>query len=421
MMYYASRSPQMPTTTSALIDLYLSDGLRDLQRRARGLLRRARGRRRRLSYIHELDDPYSLLLAQVLPRLLVQLECELDIVIAPAPDPAFRPDPERLGSWGLRDAAGLARQHGLRFPARAQVPEHAALETARARALERVAQPGDPAETLAALVELSHALLAGEPIEPAGTVRPASANAPHYMGAMIGYEGEWYWGLDRLTFLVERLRAEGETVSDLLVPGAPVEAHEGQLWGAPLPEPGAPLELFYSVRSPYSYLVLERAAALASRHQTELQIRLVLPMVARGLPVPRAKRMYIVRDCKRIAGALGLPFGRICDPLAAIEPLLAIAVHAQECGQLVPWLRGVGRAAWGEGLDLRSEDARARLARTIDLEPREHPEWRDKLASNRQALLDMGLWGVPSLRVGELCVWGQDRLDVIDAALGHRP
>lgn len=38
-------------------------------------------------------------------------------------------------------------------------------------------------------------------------------------------------------------------------------------------------------------------------------------MIMRGLPVPRAKRLYIVRNTKREAEALGLPFGPIADPV----------------------------------------------------------------------------------------------------------
>ena len=60
------------------------------------------------------------------------------------------------------------------------------------------------------------------------------------------------------------------------------------------------VEVFWSFRSPYSYL----AAVELLRRRTagqcfDLQVRPVLPMVMRGLPVPRTKRLYIVRDVKR--------------------------------------------------------------------------------------------------------------------------
>ena len=38
-------------------------------------------------------------------------------------------------------------------------------------------------------------------------------------------------------------------------------------------------------------------------------------MAMRGQPLPLAKRLYILRDAKREADRLGLPFGKIHDPL----------------------------------------------------------------------------------------------------------
>ena len=44
-------------------------------------------------------------------------------------------------------------------------------------------------------------------------------------------------------------------------------------------------------------------------HRIPLVLRPIAPMVARGLPVPQVKRLYIVRDAKRCADRLGIPFG----------------------------------------------------------------------------------------------------------------
>ncbi len=43
--------------------------------------------------------------------------------------------------------------------------------------------------------------------------------------------------------------------------------------------------------------------------------------------------------------------------------------------------------------------------------------WRERADANRQALLDMGLWGVPSFRYGDQVTWGQDRLFWVEAML----
>jgi 2-hydroxychromene-2-carboxylate isomerase len=36
--------------------------------------------------------------------------------------------------------------------------------------------------------------------------------------------------------------------------------------------------------------------------------------------------------------------------------------------------------------------------------------WRTEAEANRAEMMARGVWGVPSFRVGEITVWGQDRL-----------
>ena len=36
-------------------------------------------------------------------------------------------------------------------------------------------------------------------------------------------------------------------------------------------------------------------------------------------------------------------------------------------------------------------------------------EWRHMAEQNRTAMTDVGMWGVPTFKLGELTLWGQDR------------
>src|SRR4029079_16791025 len=67
-------------------------------------------------------------------------------------------------------------------------------------------------------------------------------------------------------------------------------------------------ELWFSFRSPYSYLALERIEDLLAPHGVPPVLETVAPMVSRGLAVPTIKRLYIVHDAKREADRLGIPF-----------------------------------------------------------------------------------------------------------------
>jgi 2-hydroxychromene-2-carboxylate isomerase len=141
-------------------------------------------------------------------------------------------------------------------------------------------------------------------------------------------------------------------------------------------------------------------------------------MVMRGLPVPRDKRLYILRDTKREAESLGLPFGRIVDPVGLpTERGLAVLQRAIEAGQGPPFLDSFMRGVWADGLDAGSDAglgaiaARAGLDAPFVAAALQDSSWRAVAQANREEMLALGLWGVPSFRVDDRPArWGQDRL-----------
>jgi hypothetical protein len=149
---------------------------------------------------------------------------------------------------------------------------------------------------------------------------------------MVHYNGTWYWGIDRLPYL------EAALASDLGVTAAPVVVPRPESERGPLKLSDKPLtcELWFSFRSPYSYLALERIEEVLAPYGVPLVPKPIAPMVTRGLPVPAVKRMYIVRDAKREADRLGIPFGELCDPLGTGH-CLAIAHWADKRGAGLPF------------------------------------------------------------------------------------
>ncbi|MCB9755425.1 MAG: DsbA family protein [Myxococcales bacterium] len=420
----------MPTARSRAIEFYLSDALRDAKRGLHRARRALRGGRRELIYVHQVDDPYGLLLLSLLPTLVEAAGLSLRILVIPTPTADFAPDLPRLRPWACADARRLADTHGLAFPAGAQPPAPAVIERALAVAVRSAALPWRARiELLRALGDAVFGAAEWPSIAGTGAADVVATLATnvrrihrlgHYQGGMLYYEGEWYWGLDRLPLLEARLRGEGVTLAPLLDADA-----------TPCVEPSAAaeLELFFSFRSPYSYLAFERTRRLAARRGVTLRTRIVLPMVMRGLSVPAMKRLYIARDCRRIAASLGIPYGRIADPLGAgVERCIAVAMLARREGRLEDWIHSATRGIWSEGMELvddrglRALAARAGLDGDAALEAARGPQdaWRAEVEDNRRALLDMGLWGVPSFRLGELVLWGQDRVDVLEAALRER-
>jgi 2-hydroxychromene-2-carboxylate isomerase len=150
--------------------------------------------------------------------------------------------------------------------------------------------------------------------------------------------------------------------------------------------------------------------------------------------VPRHKQIYIVLDTKREAEDAGVPFGRVCDPVGRpVERVFSLLRFSRERGRAAELLLAFARAAFNEGVDTGSDaglrlvveraglawnEARARLDRDEG--------WRAEVEENREALLGLGLWGVPSFCLrspsGEALysTWGQDRLWRVEQEIRRR-
>jgi len=414
---------------------------RELRRWIAERQRRLRGAPHRVLYFHQVDDPYSHLAAQALGALCERYAIELaPRLVGPPPDEAA-PERARLEAFARRDAADVAPGYGLVFPAEAAAPDPEAVACATrvlAAAQDRDAFASVAVRVGSALWSRDRAALDAVARE-VGTADASAALAAgnrerarrgHYLGAMLHYGGEWYWGVDRLHFLERRLRALGA-----LRPGADAEPI------APRPDPAktpiggggkVALEFYASLRSPYTYIAMERTCALAERYGVDLVLRPVLPMVMRGLPVPSAKRLYITLDTKREAEDAGVAFGRVCDPVGRpVERGFSLYPHACSVGKGAAYLLAFARAAFAEGIDtgtdagLRLVAARAGLdwqQARVDLD---RAGWRDELERNRAQLLALGLWGVPSYRVlgggrPDYTTWGQDRLWRVEQEIRRR-
>jgi len=246
----------------------------------------------------------------------------------------------------------------------------------------------------------------------------------HFGSATMYYAGEWYWGVDRLHYLCDRLdayraRRHNKGSDDRIVALASLSQMRQLNLPATVPD-GAKalpsLQLYYSFRSPYAYLSLLRAFSIADAFGIQLDVRPVLPMVMRGLPVPMQKVLYIVKDASREAQRLGVPFGKICDPLGkGAERCIAVFFHASAQGKEREFMLSAGRAIWSERVDVATDDGmrvvteRAGLVWSDVVAAMHNENWREIVQDNRDALTAAGLWGVPSFVIGDVTLWGQDR------------
>jgi 2-hydroxychromene-2-carboxylate isomerase len=357
------------------------------------LRRRSVGRAPTVHYFHQPDDPYSQLLARCLPTLQSRYAISIVYHVVPPPDAAAAPDIERLRAWSLRDAKRLASAlSGLPLEATAAASQ-AVSDTALAQGAARRKQLG------------------------------------HYLGATLYFEGEWYWGVDRLHYLEARLANAGlrlgtpphSTQPHCIVPPRALQFKTVSAAVSPRPV----IHFYCSLRSPYTYLAAPQVRELANHYGAELRLRFMLPMVMRGLPVPLPKRLYILRDTKREADRLGQPFGLVVDPVGKpVENGLALLHAAIKTGQGSALLESFLQGVFAQGLDASSVGGLQQIASRAGMSAADvaaalsDDGWRAVAETNRADMLERGIWGVPSFRVNEMpLLWGQDRLWMLEEDL----
>ena len=352
-----------------------------------------------LHFFHELEDPYSLLLAQAIPLLQNKFSISVVQHLVGQPDSSAVPERDKLKTYSQVDAARLAQQYGLQWP----------VATSAATAPTQISQ---------------------ESLRTSNRLRNKWG---HYLSGVIYYEGEWYWGIDRLHHLEDRLHSLGLSKQTHL-------AKEGQrtpLFFTPqyqslgnVPE-GTSIDFFFSLRSPYSAISCAKLFTWAKTNGVQVNLRYVLPMVMRGLPVPAEKRKYISLDAAREAFVQNVPFGRLNDPVGKpTERGLALIPFAQMHELAEEFVMSFMLGVWSEGLDAGT-DAHLKIivercglhwqaAKDILKSQSNDQHWRAVAEQNRQALFALGLWGVPSFKYEDTAVWGQDRFWVIEKALHDR-
>lgn len=183
------------------------------------------------------------------------------------------------------------------------------------------------------------------------------------------------------------------------------------------------VEFYFSFRSPYSYLAAPRAFALSKRFDVEVVYRGVRPMVMRGVPLPTPKRLHILFDAAREAKRLGMPFGKMFDPLGAgALRCLYVAERAVALGCVEDFVILASRAIWSEAADVTQDRVLRRLTEAAGISwdvaraALEDPALHTNIEQNAKRLGQLGHWGVPTFHFGDELFWGQDRLVDLETA-----
>lgn len=195
-------------------------------------------------------------------------------------------------------------------------------------------------------------------------------------------------------------------------------------------------DLFFSFRSPYSYLAIGRYRELAREYDLEIALRPVYPLAIRQPDFfershPNWLR-YTLLDVVRMAQFEGIPFGpprpdpivqdmatrKIAEDQPYIFRITRMGQAAARRGKGLGFAHEVAKLIWGgaenwhQGEHLAGAASRAGLdLAELDAEAADEPQALDaEIAGNQQALEAAGHWGVPTLVFDGEPFFGQDRI-----------
>lgn len=196
-------------------------------------------------------------------------------------------------------------------------------------------------------------------------------------------------------------------------------------------------ELYWSFRSPYSYLATPRIVELVRDYDLECDVRPVYPIAVRTPEffekVNPLWPPYVFRDTIRIAQMEGIPYAwprpdpivqdmatrQIAKEQPYIHRLTRLGIAACDRGKGLPFIREVSHTIWsGEADGWHEGDHLARAAERAGLDLSEldaavaaDPDAHEaKIQANQEAHFKAGHWGVPTCVFEGEPFFGQDRL-----------
>ena len=202
------------------------------------------------------------------------------------------------------------------------------------------------------------------------------------------------------------------------------------------------INVFWSFRSPRSYLATKRLREWQEQYQLKVNLRAVYPIAIRTPEffdqVQPQWFKYFVTDVRRVAEFLGLPFAQARpDPVnqtvnqqgrrqtGAEQPyiyrLTRLGALAEEQGRGIEFADEVSSLIWGgtNGWDQGDLLAQAVAKTGLNLAEMDQAiiteaQRLDSIIETNQSDLDLsGHWGVPTCTFKGEPFFGQDRLDVL--------
>jgi 2-hydroxychromene-2-carboxylate isomerase len=196
-------------------------------------------------------------------------------------------------------------------------------------------------------------------------------------------------------------------------------------------------DLYWSFRSPYSYLATGRLVRLVEEYDVDCNVCPVYPIAIRTPEffekVNPLWPPYLMRDTVRIAQMEGIPYAwprpdpvvqnietrKISNDQPYIRRLTRLGIAAAEAGRGLPFLDCVSQLIWsgevdgwneGDHLAKATERAGLDLAELDDRVDADSDYFEAAIEANQKAHTAAGHWGVPTMVFDGEALFGQDRI-----------
>ena len=370
-----------------------------------------------------LNDPYSFILVQVLPELSSRYHIRFKIYMVNDQPSGIVENPGLWQQWTLKDAKVTANHYQLISPESYPPREHI---VSGQQLWQLTAKSVDDALMIFKQVwqnEITEEFPSSTPV-----INHLIRNQErqivkgHYLPATIYFLGEWYWGIDRLSYFEQSLLEHNLNIDSTSVF---YDKEQLKLSADTQRETqDKAIEVYLSICNPYSYVGLKKVEKISQSYQVPLVLKPILPGAMRGRPTLQLKLWNDITDSLREAQKYQIPFNSYVTPsFDSILTVYALFTFAQSKNLAQAYLGHVFDAIYRDNLDISSAENLKLVCNKSGIDYQEAKQysteydWQSWVDQHHQEMEQMGFFSSPSFRYGDIEVWGQDKLWLIEQAI----
>jgi len=193
------------------------------------------------------------------------------------------------------------------------------------------------------------------------------------------------------------------------------------------------IEFYFDFGSPAAYLAATQLPHIAADTGASLVYKPMLlggVFLATGNHSPaeiKPKGPYMMTDLKRFASRYGVPF--VHNPNFPINTLLlmrgAAGMQMHQPDRMADYMAAMWQAMWVDGKNMNDPVTVGGVLQAAGFDPGAvvsltgQQDVKDQLKAVTQEAVARGVFGAPTMFVGDHMFWGQDRLDFVREALTH--